>query len=256
MKSENVKSENVNKCVKKANIPKSFKDHLTKRENEKVVDKTKEVKVEEVVEVNSESEEEEEEDLEEEEEEEDLEEEDDGISESEEEEDDIEERKLMEALKMIQAKKQEKIERKKFRVWCKDNEDPKEKLIAFLEGNFDVNRNEDEEVMGLINNIPYNHRDLYDLENKPKQVEKVKRTRQRIGDSEYIQPQNLTNALANGYGLRCLTCKKCFVSKTKSSTNEPIPTEIFKQHTAKCRIMKNGKIRPNIVCEDSQRRRS
>ena len=253
------KSENVKKCVsvKKVNIPKSFKDHLTKRENEKVEDNIKEVKLEEVKVVNSESEEEDEEEEDDnEEEEEEEEEEDGGSSESEEEEDNEEELKLLEALELIKRKKQEKIERKKFRVWCKDNEDPKEKLIAFLVSDFNVNRDEDEEVMRLINDIPYNHRDLYDLENKPKQVEKTKRTRQRIQDSEYIQPQNLTNALANGYGLRCLTCKKCFVSKTKSSTNEPIPTEIFKQHSVKCRIMKNGKIRPNIVCEDSQRRRS
>lgn len=255
-----MKNENAKKCVavepvKKTSsqLPKGFKDHLTKRENEKELEKKEEEQVEEEEEEEEDSGGENEEEEEGEGEEEEDEEEDDEDDEEDEEE---EERKLMEALRLIKAKKQEKLERKKFRVWCKTNKDPKEMLIAFLVDNYEMDRTEDTELLGLIDAIPYNHRRIYEIETKPKEVSKVKRTRLRVSDDEYKQPINLTNALANGYGLRCLTCKKCFVSKAKSKANEPIPTEIFKQHTAKCRVKKDGTIRPNIVCEDSQRRRS
>ena len=257
IKKANTTNTTKSTTLKPAEKSKAFLEHLKKRQTEKNGELVEEVEGKEVDEEDEEEDEEGDEEDEEEDEGEEVEEEtNDDIELENSEDEDEEEKKLLEMLRLIKVKKEEKSEAKKFRVWSKTNKDPKELLIAYLVVNFDVDRDRDDEIMSLINNIPYNHRNRYDIENKTKEVKTVKRTRQKITNEEYTQPINLTTALENGYGLKCLTCKKCFISKTKSSDNQPIPTEIFKQHSEKCRIMKNGKIRPLIVCEDSQRRRS
>ena len=172
--------------------------------------------------------------------------------EEEEEEEDEEEaiKKMLEELetkkKALLKKKKEKEEAKKIKKWLKENPNPKENLKKILKEEL-----EGEKLnlcLSLLNKIDYTH--------TPPQEKKATKSKFKKTNPNQKQEDFLINAFKNNTALRCLYCKKTYISKEKDEEGEPIPTKSFKGHLNKCMYKKNGKKKECINIKDEERRRS